>query len=115
MDYIDYLNDILDSINLALDFTKNTSYEDFIQDKKTVLAVIRCLEVVGEASKKIVPEIRNKFQNIPWKRMTGMRDKLIHDYFGVDLEKIWLTIKNDLPEVQSCIISALVEINRSNK
>jgi uncharacterized protein with HEPN domain len=97
VDYTDYINDILDSINLAIEFTKNLEYDDFAQDKKTILAVIRCLEVIGEASKKITPEIKNHFQEVPWKRMTGMRDKLIHDYFGVDLEKIWLTVKKDLP------------------
>ena len=97
MDYTDFVNDVLDSIGLAIEFTKNLEYDDFAQDKKTIPAVIRCLEVIGEASKKITPEIKNHFLELPWKRMAGMRDKLIHDYFGVDLEKIWLTVKNDLP------------------
>lgn len=99
MDYLDYLNDIIESICLAIEFTKNLNYDVFVQDNKTIFAVIRCLEVIGEASKKIAPEVKNQFPDVPWKRMTGMRDILIHDYFGVDLEKIWLTIKNDLPDL----------------
>jgi len=59
VDYTDYVNDILDSIGLAIEFTKNLAYDNFVQDKKTILAVIRCLEVIGEASKKITPEIKN--------------------------------------------------------
>jgi len=99
MDYRDFISDIIESIQDAIEFTKDITFDQFILDKKTIKATIRCLEVLGEASKNIPDEIKDQYQSIPWKRMTGMRDKLIHDYFGVDLEKIWLTIKNDLPSL----------------
>lgn len=87
MDYRDFICDIIESIEDAIEFTKNISFEQFKSDKKTIKATIRCLEVLGEASKNIPDDIKDQYQNIPWKRMTGMRDKLIHNYFGVDLEK----------------------------
>jgi uncharacterized protein with HEPN domain len=105
MDFRDYITDIIESIEDAIEFTRSIPYDEFIQDKKTIKATIRCLEVIGEASKNIPDEIKDQYQNIPWKRMTGMRDKLIHDYFGVDIEKIWLTIKNDLPSLYNDLIA----------
>jgi uncharacterized protein with HEPN domain len=66
-----------------------------LNDKKTIKAVIRSLEVLGEASKKIPDEVRNRYPRIPWKRMAGMRDKLIHEYFGVDLEIVWNVAKKN--------------------
>ena len=88
-DYRDYLQDILDSINDSEEFVKGMSFDDFLKDKKSVNAVIRSIEVIGGAAKKIPPSLKNKFYDVPWKKMAGMRDKLIHEYFGVDLEIIW--------------------------
>ena len=73
--------------------------DEFHGDEKTVFAVIRALEITGEAAKKIPNEIRNKYTTIPWREITGMRDKLIHDYFGVNLQLIWKTVQHDLPEL----------------
>lgn len=83
----------------------------FCRDKKTINAVIRSLEIIGEATKKIPQEFRNQYPDIPWKKMTGMRDKLIHDYFGVDLEMIWLVITENLPYLEPNI-KQLVEITK---
>lgn len=63
--------------------------------------MVRSLEVLGEAAKKIPDDKRNKYSNIPWKQMSGMRDKLIHEYFGVDLDIVWHTITSELPELRS--------------
>ena len=77
------------------------TFEDFKTDDKTMFALIRALENVGEATKRIPKTIRNQYQDIPWKDMAGMRDVLIHDYFGVDLEQVWLTAKSDIPSLQT--------------
>jgi len=87
--YIDYIEDILTSIQEIEEFTKGMNFDDFVKDKKTVNAVIRSLEVMGEAVKKIPKEIRDKYPDIPWKYIAGMRDKLIHEYHGVDLTIVW--------------------------
>ena len=86
--YRDYVQDILTSLQEIEEFTKGMNFESFVKDKKTVNAVIRSLEVMGEAVKKIPKEIRDKYPEIPWKYIAGMRDKLIHEYHGIDLEII---------------------------
>jgi len=71
------------------------TFEDFAKDKKTINAVIRSIEVIGEATKNIPKTIRDKYLSIPWKKMAGMRDKMIREYFGVDIKILWKTIKKD--------------------
>ncbi len=102
-DLRDYLNDIIESIEDIWSFTKDMSYEDLESDKKTVYAVIRCLEIIGEAVKKMPKNIREEYPEIPWKEIGGMRDKLIHEYFGVDVETIWDTIHDDLSPLKKLI------------
>lgn len=97
---IDYISDILEAIKEVEDFTKDMEFKEFFKDRKTINAVIRSLEVLGEAAKKIPKNIRGKTPDIPWKRMTGMRDKLIHEYHGVDLEIIWEVVKKELPPIK---------------
>ena len=99
-EYGDYFNDILNSILEMQEFVEDLSFEEFIEDKKTINAVIRSLEVLGEAAKKIPPSLKSRHANIPWKKMAGLRDKLIHEYFGVDLEIVWNVIQKDLPRLK---------------
>lgn len=96
----DYLADILGSIGEIEEFLLGMNYNTFASDKKTVNAVIRSLEVLGEATKHIPTSFRTKYPEIPWSRMAGMRDVLIHDYMGVDLMTVWKVAQERLPEIK---------------
>ena len=96
----DYLNDILESISDIREFVMGMSFDAFISDRKTVKAVIRSLEVIGEAVNKLPQEIRDRYPETPWQEMIGMRNRLIHEYFGVDLNIVWQTIEEDLGHLE---------------
>ncbi len=107
---IDYIEDVLNAINKILNFVKDMSYEDFSQDDKTIFAVIRGIEIIGEAVKNIPEDIKIKYPEIPWKGIAGMRDKLIHAYFGVDVKVVWDTIKKRIPEIKPLFEKILKEL-----
>ena len=109
-EFEDYLRDIVDAMGKAQQFVKNLSYKEFKEDDKTVFAVVRALEIVGEATKNIPNDIRNDHPQIPWKDMAGMRDVLIHDYFGADVETIWLTVTEKIPQVKPMIEKILEKL-----
>lgn len=102
----DYVADILNAARELEEFTQGMAFESFAADKKTVNAVIRSLEVMGEAAKRIPDDIRRQYPEIPWTQMSGMRDKLIHEYFGVDLEIVWAVIREELPPLRPHIEKA---------
>jgi uncharacterized protein with HEPN domain len=108
-DYRDYLHDILDAINDIESFVDDLSYDQFIKDRKTLNAVVRSIEIIGEASKNIPEPIKQKYKELPWKQMAGMRDKLIHAYFGVDTETLWKAAKNNIPTLKAAIQKMLKE------
>lgn len=108
-EYLDYVQDILDSMNDIETFIAGISFEKFLDDKKTINAVIRSLEVIGEAAKNIPENIKNKHPEVPWKKMAGMRDKLIHEYSGIDESIVWKVAKDELPPIKSFIEKILVE------
>ena len=100
---LDYLNDILDSIISIKEFLVGIDFDLFCKDKKTQYAVIRALEIIGEASKKVPKEVRDIYTDIPWRSISGMRDKLIHDYFGVDIEVVWNTANEKILSLEDKI------------
>ncbi|HEX7320613.1 MAG TPA: DUF86 domain-containing protein [bacterium] len=102
-EYGDYVQDILDAILELESFTRGLSFRDFEGDKKTVNAVIRSMEIIGEAAKNIPSTIKDKYPDVPWKKMAGMRDKLIHEYFGVDLDIVWDSATKEIPAVKPLI------------
>lgn len=114
-DIRDYLNDISEMIEDIESFTEGMSYEELEGDKKTLYAVIRCLEVLGEAVKKIPNYIREEYPEIPWHEIAGMRDRLIHEYFGVDRETIWDTIQEDLSPLKETVTKIVTDLQTKDK
>jgi uncharacterized protein with HEPN domain len=95
-----YIDHILDCIRKIQRFSKGLDLNKFSQDELAQDAIIRNIEVIGEASKKISADTKKVYSEIPWIEITGMRDKLIHDYLGVDTQVVWKTIKKDIPELR---------------
>ena len=98
-DPVIYLDDILDAATKAMHFVADLSFEEFEHDDRTTFAVLRALEIIGEAAKRVPVAVRDRSPNIPWPDMAGMRDKLIHGYHGIDLRVVWRTVHSDLPAV----------------
>lgn len=110
-DYKAYLNHILDSIILIEKYTEDISFKEFEKDRKTIDAVIRNFEIIGEASSKLPEKFREKYPQVTWKRIIGLRNVLIHEYFGVDIAAVWENIRQKLPELREQIKS-IVEKER---
>lgn len=108
-DYKTYLEDILDAAGTIRDFTSGLTKEQLASDRKTRDAVVRNLEVIGEAVKKLPELQRARHPDIEWKRIAGLRDILIHDYFGIDIDIIWEVIQTKLPALASKAKEMLAE------
>jgi uncharacterized protein with HEPN domain len=96
-----YLRHILDAISNIERFVEGLSKEEFLKNVEKQYAVLRGLEIIGESTKNLSRELRAKHREVPWKEIAGMRDKLIHGYFAVDLELVWVTITNQLPVLKT--------------
>lgn len=112
--HLDFSHDIIDNLEKSERFTEGLSFEEFLQDEKTCYSVICALEIIGEAVKNIPLAVRRRHPQVPWKSMAGMRDRLIHGYFGVDREIVWKTSREFAPEMRMQIKTVL-EYERSKR
>lgn len=108
---LDYLEDISVAISDIRSFVQGMSADGFMADKKTVNAVVRSLEIIGEATGKIPEDVRERYPDVPWEEIIGMRNRLIHEYFGVDLDIVWQTIQDDLAPLRTAINIMLKELS----
>ena len=99
-DYRDFLEDMAQYAEKGMHIVEDLDYGAFQGNEEKVLAAIRVIEVIGEAAKNIPPSIRDRYPDVPWSGLARMRDKLIHVYFGVDIEVVWQTLQDDLPPLQ---------------
>jgi uncharacterized protein with HEPN domain len=99
-EFLDYLEDMLDAMEKAELLVEGISYEQFETDFRINFAVVRALEIIGEASKRIPDSVRTRYSEIPWKAMAGMRDRIIHGYDNVDYQIVWGVVKKDIPEIK---------------
>jgi len=98
-EYRDYVEDMLEATDKVAVFIAGMTEADFLADERTQFAVVRALEILGEASKKVPPSFKAGHNEIPWREIAGMRDKLVHDYFGVNAAVVWRTVMEDVPAI----------------
>jgi len=110
-----YFDDILDSIEKIIFYTRGYTLEKFIRDSQLQDAVIRRFSVIGEAVKKISPKIRSNYRNIPWREIAGMRDVLIHEYAEVNFKRVWSVIQKDLPDLKIKIETVYQELGGTHR
>ena len=107
-----FLTDIIEAIRKIENYTKGMDFEKFTADEKTFDAVLRNLEVLGEAVKNIPEEIKGRYPDIEWKSAAGLRDRVIHEYFGVSVRIVWETVTNDLRVFKPFIEKILKDISK---
>ena len=112
--YTDYLQDIVDYAEKAMRFVEDVSFDDFGDNEEKIFAVVKTLEIIGEAARHLPKPMRDKYTAVPWKQVTGMRDKMTHEYFSVDLEVVWRTVHEDLPPLRDTAKKMLEDLAQSD-
>ncbi|MBI4434492.1 DUF86 domain-containing protein [Candidatus Uhrbacteria bacterium] len=107
-----YLQDILECVDLIEEYTSHTSREEFFENQQLVDAVVRRLGILGEAARQTPDGFRTEHPEVPWNRMIGMRNKILHEYFGVDEAILWQTIREDIPPLRAIIATLLQRQDR---
>lgn len=108
-EFLDYVEDILDAMNKDETLLMEVSYSQFETDFRINFAIVRALEIIGEAVKRLPEDLYKKYPDIPWKGMAGMRDRIIHGYDDVDLQIVWDVVKSDIPQIKPQIAQILID------
>jgi uncharacterized protein with HEPN domain len=108
-EFLDFVEDILDAMNKAEILVEGFTYREFEEDFRTNFAVVRALEIIGEATKRLPMSVREQYLEVPWRGMAGMRDRIIHGYDTVDLQIVWDVVKQDIPEIKPQIQQILAD------
>lgn len=107
-----YIDDIRRAIDNIQTYTKELSYESFSQDAKTIDAVVRNIEIIGEAIQQLPEELHIQYPSVPWKQIVGARNKVIHEYFGVDEKIVWKTVQEDIPVLKQQILTIVQDLQK---
>jgi uncharacterized protein with HEPN domain len=99
----EYLSDMRDAIHAAREFSRGVTFEEFRNNREKQFAIIHALEIIGEAAKQVPASVRDEYPDIPWRDIAGMRDRLIHGYFSVNIERLWNTVQEDLPRLEKTL------------
>ena len=113
--YLDYIRDILNAAEQIQQFIKDMDFADFSADTRTLYAVIRAFEIIGEAARHIPAQVRRRYPQVPWQDMLAMRNLLIHEYFGVDSEVLWRTIQEDISPLRNAIQEMLADLESQSE
>ena len=110
-----FFEDIIEATELISEYIGDYSKEEFQNDRKTIDAVVRNIEIIGEAVSKIPDKFREKYPHIPWKKIVGVRNIVIHNYFGVDTNTLWFIVREQLPAFKSEVSQIIQEITDTSQ